>query len=487
MRLLVIIWLVFPLFLQGNDLKISSLSLPSEEKVSFDLSWDNSWNYTDSIAPGNHDAVWLFVKGRSRATGAWEHLSIDPSGHTSVQFLTLNVSVDGSGVMVQRRWNGEGDVEVSTIILELEPLDISQDYDAVHVFGIEMVYIPEGGFYVGDSASNNSLVIYGSSDPYQITSESMISAGQTIGSLWTNADFPPAGNIPGDFPKGYTAFYSMKYEISQLQYAEFLNTLTPTQQSANQLSTLVEAPCFGSDHLEGERNFIVESDDIFGCDANANGFLNESDDGMEIACNFMTWAQITAYLDWSGLRPMTELEYEKICRGSEIPVPLEYAWGSPNIINTTYLSDEHTANEHSLDTIPLGYGSGNYGYCSPSGPLRCGFAANASTGRLNSGASYYGAMEMSGNLWELSVVLSEGGLNYTGQHGDGMLDASGAENAWNWDSGSGGHRGGAWNSGILPGFRDLAVSDRFFIYLDPDQLARGTSGGRGVITKNRFE
>ena len=37
-----------------------------------------------------------------------------------------------------------------------------------------------------------------------------------------------------------------------------------------------------------------------------------------------------AYADWSGLRPLSELEYEKMCRVlyPELPSSPDYAWGS---------------------------------------------------------------------------------------------------------------------------------------------------------------
>ncbi len=41
-----------------------------------------------------------------------------------------------------------------------------------------------------------------------------------------------ARSLPAAFPKGYAAFYIMKYEISQEQYVGFLNKLTQTQQTA---------------------------------------------------------------------------------------------------------------------------------------------------------------------------------------------------------------------------------------------------------------
>ncbi|HCR53204.1 MAG TPA: hypothetical protein DIW27_02215, partial [Cytophagales bacterium] len=38
--------------------------------------------------------------------------------------------------------------------------------------------------------------------------------------------------IPANYPKGFNAFYTMKYEVSQKQYADFFNTL-PTAPIAD--------------------------------------------------------------------------------------------------------------------------------------------------------------------------------------------------------------------------------------------------------------
>src|SRR5205814_1580703 len=46
------------------------------------------------------------------------------------------------------------------------------------------------------------------------------------------------------------------------------------------------------------------------------------------ACNYLQWEDETAYLDWAALRPLTELEYEKVCRGTNPPVGFEGAWGT---------------------------------------------------------------------------------------------------------------------------------------------------------------
>lgn len=479
--------LLVPLAGFGNNLTIDSLELTGPDRIRFRVSWENSWNYTDSLAPFNRDGAWLFCKGRSADDGNWRHLRISAAEWIGGPGADLRVAGTGTGVMALPAGRGDGDFTGAVVELRLETASLMEGYTALRVFGIEMVEVPEGPFYAGDSASNNTFVTAGGRLPYRVASEAAVPCGPEAGKLWSAGDFTPQGNAPAAFPKGYAAFYTMKYEISQAQYAAFLNTLSSGQVAANRLSTLVEAPCFGSDHITGERNYLTEVDGVFGCDANGNGILNEAGDGGDVACNFLSWSQLTAYLDWAGLRPMTELEYEKAGRGGEYPLPLGFAWGSDQAVNTLETTGLATAAEHCTNEVPAGHGLANFGYCLPSGPLRCGFAAFSATGRVPTGASYYGIMELSGNLWELCVVLTSAGLRFTGEHGDGELDASGREDAWNWLPGAGGHRGGAWNSGILPGFRDLAVSDRFFAFVNPDALIRGTSGGRGVISKTAFE
>ena len=54
-----------------------------------------------------------------------------------------------------------------------------------------------------------------------------------------------------------------------------------------------------------------------------------------IPMGYMNWQDLASYLDWSGLRPMSEFEYEKACRGTLTAVPFEYPWGS-TILNGGY-------------------------------------------------------------------------------------------------------------------------------------------------------
>ena len=119
------------------------------------------------------------------------------------------------------------------------------------------------------------------------------------------------------------------------------------------------------------------------------------------------------------------------------------------------------------------------------GPLRNGAFATKNYGlasRRYSGGSYYGVMELSGNVWERVVtVANSDGRAFTGAHGDGALDTNGRANVSNWPSSTtaagSGLRGGSWNA-VSTAAR---VSDRS--NAANAVTARASDyGGRGVRT-----
>lgn len=116
--------------------------------------------------------------------------------------------------------------------------------------------------------------------------------------------------------------------------------------------------------------------------------------------------------------------------------------------------------------------------------LRTGFAATASSSRIDAGAAYYGVMEMSGNVWEQTIMIGAGGELFTGLLGDGSIDENGNANQQGWCNPNTALgvliKGGAWGSAIsdVGSWRDLAVSDRFYSHLKPS-TRRNTLGGRG--------
>ncbi|MBB4080331.1 hypothetical protein GGR28_002965 [Lewinella aquimaris] len=420
--------------------------------INFDVSWENSWR--TSAAPANYDAAWVFVKFLTD-DGNWEHATLSGGAPGTVS-TTVEPSADGVGAFVYRSENGFGDVMHADIELEWDyRADGVADYSimTVEVYAIEMVYVPEGSFYLG-SEGNSALEFYTSStllpldrSPYEVSSEEAIRIGTLNGDLnFVGAEI--AGNLFGtlaaDYPKGYGAFYCMKYETSQQQYVKFFNTVSESQKSLLDLAGLGtlcgELAAFRNSFCWDGTNEAVTSNPY-------------------VPITFLSSLQMMAYLDWTGLRPMTELEYEKACRGTRYPVANEYAWGTATINTTKYeVSDAGSSSETIENYGELSELSGNGLYLGNAleismtpldGPIRVGaFAAiTGEATRLSSGGSYYGIMELSGNLSELVVTVGDPvGRAFTGVNGDGILSSSGMPDVAQWPlSGTGyGSRGGSF-------------------------------------------
>jgi formylglycine-generating enzyme required for sulfatase activity len=238
----------------------------------------------------------------------------------------------------------------------------------------------------------------------------------------------------------------MKYEVTQQQYVDFLNTLTQTQATARKHT------------LDPLANRYAITGSTVGSYETTNP---------NVACNYLSWADGAAYADWSGLRPMTELEFEKACRGDQQAIAGEYAWGTATVAVSAYtLSNAATASEGIATNYSTSAGNAMYTTTKVSdnnGPVRVGiFAANGSnSGRVSAGASYWGIMELCGNLWERPVTIANAtGRAFTGTHGDGVLDSSGDANAATWPGPNGvgaGWRGGSWYNDTDV----MQVSDRY--------------------------
>jgi formylglycine-generating enzyme required for sulfatase activity len=419
----------------------------------------------------------------------WEHASLDVSGgHTAPSGSVIDVANDSTGVFIYRNADGTGSVNYQNVQLRWKYGINGVADDAltqVQVYAIEMVYVPQGNFSIGSGGNeSNRFYTYPSTNvPYSITGEGAITVGQTNGNLYytpTGTAGDGAGPVPTAFPKGHNAFYCMKYEISQGQYCAFLNTLTRNQQSNrvtmdDTLGRYAGGHTWSGSYTPSEisnlttpanRNglrFIVDPGGIiprtYACDLNTSATLptgvNQSDDGEWIAMNQLNWMDGCAYMDWAGLRPMTELEYEKACRGDQAPVADEYAWGSTSITEVTGINNVGANNETFTNA-----GANCASNCSViGGPLRVGVFAGGATTRAQAGATYYGIMDMSGNLLERPVTIGNAdGRAFTGVHGNGRLSANGHANQTSWPglisgevtgaSGSG-VRGGHWTSSSL--------------------------------------
>lgn len=468
---------------KANNLDIG-IPAVSGNTITFSIAWENSWR--SNMTPSNFDAVWVFVKRQSCTDNLWVHAPVSTGSVHTVTGGVLEVvpTNDGMGVFVRRSALGSGNIATSTVTLTLQSM--TNGVDNFQVFGIEMVAVPQGDFRIGNSAT------------YGFNSMTITSAIQSAGlGVWTNYinnSWASTGALPGTFPLGWNNFYIMKYEISQEQYRAFLNCLTYEQQAVRMAASpdaaagTLAMTTAGAVNRNGLRINVPgisnNTPAVIGSDLNANGLFNEAADGQNIACNYLSWADLIAYLDWAALRPMTEFEFEKVCRGVDTPVTIpDYAWGPSFLVqaSSAALSNSGGAAEASSTA---GAGLCAFGESgSTNGPLRCGFAAGATTTRLQAGAAWYGVMDLSGNVMEQCV----GGRNFnfagfTTANGDGTLHWSGLANTTGWPVAGGGLdggaivRGGSWNSPA----GELAVSDRTYILNNVNRARSAAVGGRGV-------
>jgi formylglycine-generating enzyme required for sulfatase activity len=175
----------------------------------------------------------------------------------------------------------------------------------VRAFGIEMVFVPEGPFYLGGGPDPYHFYKYTDGTQhtlaYRVASAGAIPTGQQPGKLWARHGAQPEdqGVIPAAFPNGYAAFYCMKKHVTYDQYAGFLSTLTAAQAAARHDS----------------RRGIARSGNP------PDSTYSVTDDATGHHYGGLAWADGAAFGAWAGLRPMTELEYEKITRG-----PIEPGW-----------------------------------------------------------------------------------------------------------------------------------------------------------------
>ena len=474
--------LVFGFNAKANNVQITGTTVVGSN-VTFNISWDNSWNA--NVAPANWDAVWVFIKYQDCNTRLWAHagLSTVAGDHSAASPLQVDTVTDGKGVFIRRSALGGGTISATTITLKMTIPAGTFNYK---VFGIEMVNVPQGGFKIGDSSISGAL------SEYDVTSDGALSSSILGGS-------PAAANAPVAYPVGFNSVYCMKYEVSQEQYVDFLNSLTYDQQKAHTVTDPISAAnTYAMSTAYTGRNGVKISVSgnnsaipaVYVCDA-TNGNENSIDDGQSVAMNRLNWSDLSAFLDWSALRPMSELEYEKICRGAnQARVAGEFPWGTTesSIVSPSLVSNLLKPNEK-YNTATNGLSNlfyqAAYVLYSFDGPLKVGFSASGTSGRASSGTSYYGTMEMAGNAHDMIVNLSSEGVTYTGALGDGNLLPNGSSNVTNWpaDASTGiGFKGGAYDSN--PGGYSASgvpfgrVSDRSFIY--NGSTTRGSGGGRGV-------
>ncbi len=463
--------------------------------IEVNLLWDNSWR--DDF---NWDAAWVFFKFKKRGLeNPWQHAYLSSSGHV----LSASAGNEGggysymvganggkvNGVYVMRNSISEGNVSVRLQVkwpltgTGLTKSDFGDALDKIYVavHAIEMVYIPYGAYYLGDASSYKSFTI-GDTAAVVIDSENALTLAAK--------NRMPNVSLTASYPKGYAGFYIMKYETSQEQYVEFLNSLTLEQQKArvanNNFSTMKKGDyVFGELKTPSCRNGIAfveqkqpDAPVVFGNNLNPGNDFFSTDDGQTLACNYMSVEDMTAYCSWSGLRPMSELEYEKACRRfyPQLPDKGEYAWNTNSGVNRlsglyelSYQGDQREQAVSYMKNVNSGTTN------SINGPVRCGLFATSATNQTQAGATYWGVMEMSGNLKELCANVNYTTLN-GGSCGTGVYNA----NLWDKTANKYGVRGGGFSSADS----SLRTSDRTEVmnYFTAITQRDSTVGFRGVYS-----
>ncbi len=417
-----------------------------QSSITFDLAWDHSWRAAWNVSKDQHggtgalkleswDAAWVFAKFHKPGDDGWSHATLSPKAadHKAPAGAKLDIgpSDDGKrgiGVFVYRATTGSGANNWKGVTLRwLHKADGVKESRAVEVkvLAIQMLYVPQCTFWAGDGTTSSTPgqfpvgdtdlkrqyhnyihLVTGqfsagdTTEPFRIESEKSLTLGgqskenlgnrEGLGMLRTD-DFTSfvTRTLPARFPKGYAAFYCMKREITRDEYAAMLNTLSFEQQ--RRMTARGDNKYKGPDSPAGTLVYTTESPQgikiatpgkrpatpgVYGSDAPG------------LACNYLTWSECVQYANWSGLRPMTELEYEKACRGPLKPATNEYAWGTDRI------ADKNTNMKNSA----------------PGG------------GRITAGASYWGILGLSADPGERTVTVGNRfGRRFAGTHGDGKL------------------------------------------------------------------
>jgi len=420
--------------------------------VRFEVSWKNGWSNAK-----NHDAAWVFVKLRvAEEEPFFVHARLAPSGHSASALKgspapQLELAADGTGVFLRGAVPFRGDAAFQ-VELALDPREVSKlDPQAKltpEVFGTEMVFVPGGPFWVGDPdpASLDFAALYRvgpdrkPGGPFEIDSEDPIRIGPEPGKVDYRAPHPEyqgdrQGPVPPEFPKGYRAFYLMKYEITQGDYAAFLNTLDDHQTASRA--------------IHGGRGY-----------ESSRGSIGLRDGRYEAAkprrpANFVSWDDGAAFADWAGLRPMTDLEFFKACRGPGRPIPHEFPWGtaSKERLKRVVAKDDELVTTGDADESLL------------SDPTRDVL-----------GASYYWVLDLAGSVWEKVVTLGHpAGRAFRGSHGDGELSPIGYATNEDWPRGDDNRGGYGYLGG---GFYEQGMKDTDFNPHSPIAYRRfGSWGG----------
>lgn len=503
--------------------------------IRFNIAWENSWR--DSV---NWDAAWIFVKFREPKDSIWKYRHLHFAGSGSAGSGNANMKFafpdDKKGVFFYRSDISSGHIKMDSVkLLWNYGADNVTLIDSVEikVFATEMVYVPNGSFALGDgngtlksnnsfqlkNAKNNYVVITDKWSPLVNTRNNESLSGSDDAVLYTDGirisgldgldiNNDKVADLP-DFPTGYRSFYCMKYDVTQGQFADFLNTLSLRDTTVNiwsqpdttrlkKVSTKYKLALQNLDPIYGYTPPDPQRHTVALDSVEVKYTVSRPDRAFAKASQ----QHLLAFSDWSGLRPMSEMEFEKAARGPLPPTYKPYPSGFPSSSDTTMQwsgFDWAWGNDTSIARINTGFSSSNaildysgiengtekfanYNiykrYLNPiwgganvnsktynggdggDGPYRVGIFATDSSTRITSGATYYGIMDFSKNVSKLVINTGSSiGRNFSyKKHGDGVLNAYGSPDTNEFLPVN---SGGPAMSGNATNGKQFAISERF--------------------------
>ena len=416
--------------------KVSNF-LAGATEISFTISQENTFStntYTCSTDTVK-DCAWIFVKYSTNSeAGPWNHCTITGASAGDAAGATIQSVSDSKGAFIfsngnNRYWESNN-VKVRWNYVTDGFSVFPSSGVKFRVMGIEMVYISTGPFTYDAGGSANT---------YNSSYNNFGAGSQVIVGAITDV---PTG-CSTDWPNGYRAFYIAKYEVSQKQYADFLNTIDPNGTSGTTYydsARYNQAEYFLTRDISrpiGDRYYVTGGHDT-------------------LACNYTLWSDVIAYASWSGLRPMTEMEFERAARGCNNAN--KYPWGNTEPDIST-LDIKSSSTYTTSFTCCLYFQNGSLGVSFADGPAPVGlYLSGLNISGLpqyrtpeQTGASPYGIADLGGNLREITITCPS---LTTPINGNGTLTVP---TSWPLSGAAGvGDRGGSWMDWIT----QMKVSDR---------------------------
>jgi len=400
-----------------NNLAISGVNLygPNNSglaSIGFTITENNVSTGTSTNGGAYNTADWIFVKFSTMSgnDGTWNHATL-VSGVVGAG-ATLAAATDNKGVYLNHTIVSSYWTAGTTVTWDFGADGVDGKNAIVQVFAISMVKVPTGNFIYnaasfGGSANKN----YGNG------SQATVTDAGPITDTGTGTNNLPTDALPG-WPNGYNSFYIGRYEITQGQYADFLNTVPSAQAAAN----LYYATVANGHNMTNTGTYPNK---YVAVDPNA-------------AKNYLSFDDGWRYLSWAGLRPPTEMEFEKAARdlspdAGHLDARI-YPWGStpPDVVTYTPPSEGGTCIKKFLN------------YKNTTGCTKVLDVGRYMSGDVyrtpeETGASPWGIADLVGNVWELIINSSWATVPQNGNGTPtlpGTWPAPGATTA--------GIRGGSW-------------------------------------------